>query len=801
MITLREAMGRSCACAALLCACAGTAAGSTAAFTGARAGVPLAAPADGAAQDDAAVLQCASEQGWRELIEALARVAPPRTDAERAAFDRARLRVDATDPRRSSQARAEAWLALDAAHAARIAGATDTLAQRRAVVERATDALRIGLFAEPSTASALASGQPHDVAKALALLRAIEDATRPGDARRDAGEIDRTLAFLHASSQALQLGIDRADRGGAASRERRTRAAAALERVRTAREGMPASLQAAADLAECAAASAAGDADAARAAAVRIVYLGEPLPAMLGRIFVCDALAASRMGDRALTELVQVIRVDGLSLPLRILAADAYVRLRDSLGKSSLAGPTFEAYGEVVRRSAPQERWASRLAVIERLGPIAVRAADADWMPTEGLVARAHAQRIAGLVAAGDSLRAELAETSPDRVAMAAAAAMDASVRTRDPSLAADALKVLATRFPDDPQWTGCASELAMLEIAHDSANPGTRPAELAASIVLALELADARTPAPMLAVAKQAVDALDAARSRSLASAEAAARLSRLLAGCGELDSGALADTRVLAAILVLDACAIDPAAGSAGAQPSAPAGLSDIHPSDAALLGACLAERARDAAGSAVAAAAAARLASLSHVASCANAARGARDVIAGWNASTAAPDAQTARGLAAVLDAAATIDPPELDSMRLDVRLARHWGGLSPPSAAERSAKARAAADHPGASDEDLLALADALIDEAALAEPTARAGMLGEAMAIARAAESLNAKDGDRPAAVATQIHWSARERMVRAARLAGRDAEAQAHVARLAAIDASFGGQPGRFADP
>ena len=795
---LHAATGMYSACAALLCTCVDTAAGPTAAPAGARAGVQLAAPPDSAAPDDAAVLQCASEQGWRELIEALHRVAPPRTDAERAAFDRARLRVDATDPRRSSQARAEAWVALDAAHSARIAGATDALARRRAVVERATDALRIGLFAEPSTASALASGQPHDVARAIALLRAIEEATGPADAHGDEGEIDRTLTFLHAASQALQLGIDRADRGGAASRERRTRAAAALERVRTAREGMPPSLHAVADLAECAAASGAGDADAARAAAVRIVYLGEPLPAMLGRIFVCDALAASRMGDRALTELVQVIRVDGLSLPLRILAADAYVRLRDSLGKSSLAGPTFEAYGEVVRRSAPQERWAARLAAIERLGPIAVRASDTGWLPAEGVVARAHVQRIAGLVAAGDTLRAELAETSPDRVAMAAAAAMDASVRTRDPSLAADALKALITRFPDDPQWSGCATELAMLEIANDSANPGTRPAEIAASIVLALELADARTPAPALTVARQAIDALDAARSRSLAAADAMARLSSLLAACSEVDPGSLAGTRVLAAVLVLDACAIDPAAGSAGSPPSAPAGLSDIHPSDAALLGVCLAERARDAAGPAAAAAAAARLAAVSRVPSRAHAARGARDVIARWIASAAAPDAQTARGLAAVLDAAATIDPPNLEAMRLDVRLARHWGGRSPSSAAERSARARAAAAHPGASDEDLLALADALIDEAALAEPTARAATLSEAMAIARVAESLAANDGNRLDAGATPIHWSARERMVRAARIAGRDAEAKAHVARLAAIDATLGGQPDRF---
>jgi len=795
---LRAAVGMSSAYAALLCTHVGTAADPASALAGESVGIQLAAPEDSAARDDAAVLQCASEQGWRELIEALQRVAPPRTDAEQSAFDRARLRIDATDPRRSSKARAESWAALDAAHAARIAGATDAPAQRSVVVERATDALRIGLFAEPSTASALASGQPHDVARAIALLRSIEEATGPGDGTGGTGETGRTLGFLNAASQALQLGIDRADRGGAASRERRTRAAAVLERVRTLREGMPPSLHAVADLAECAAASAAGDADAARAAAVRIVYLGEPLPAMLGRIFVCDALAASRMGDRALTELVQVIRVDGLSLPLRILAADAYVRLRDSLGKSSLAGPTFEAYGEVVRRSAPQERWAARLAAIERLGPIAFRASDADWLPTEGLVARAHAQRIAGLVAAGDALRAELAENSPDRVAMAAAAAIDASVRTRDASLAADALKALATRFPDDPQWSGCATELAMLEIANDSANPGTRRAEIAASVVLALELADARTPTQMLAVAKHAIDALDAARSRSLAAADAAARLSSLLAACGEVEPGSLAGTRVLAAILVLDACAIDPAAGSVGSPPPSPGGLSDIHPSDAELLGTCLAERARDAAGSAAAAAAAARLASLSHVPSRADAARGARHVIAGWIASATGPDAKTASGLAAVLDAAATIDPANLEALRLDVRLARHWGGLSRASAADRSARARAAADHPGASDADLLALADALIDEAALADPTDRAKALSEAMAIARGAESLAAKDGDGQAAVSRPIHWSARERMVRAARLAGRNAEADAHLARLAAIDATFGGQPDRF---
>ena len=221
MIMLRAAVGMSSAYAALLCTHVGTAADPASALAGESVGIQLAAPEDSAARDDAAVLQCASEQGWRELIEALQRVAPPRTDAEQSAFDRARLRIDATDPRRSSNARAESWAALDAAHAARIAGATDAPTQRSAVVERATDALRIGLFAEPSTASALASGQPHDVARAIALLRSIEEATGPGDGTGGTGETGRTLAFLNAASQALQLGIDRADRGGAASRERR----------------------------------------------------------------------------------------------------------------------------------------------------------------------------------------------------------------------------------------------------------------------------------------------------------------------------------------------------------------------------------------------------------------------------------------------------------------------------------------------------------------------------------------------------------------------------------------------------
>ncbi|MBU3728397.1 MAG: hypothetical protein FGM37_04000 [Phycisphaerales bacterium] len=754
------------------------------------------------AASDALILQCASEQGWRELVDALERVAPPRTDEARSAFERARLRIDATDPRRSSVERARAWTALDAAHERRVAAAPDPRVRREAVAERATDALRIGLFAEPSTASALASADPADAARALALLRGVEAATVQDGPGGSAAGTDATIAFLHVASQALQVGIDRADRGGAASRDRRTRAASLLERVRAAREGIPPALGAVADLAECAAASAAGDADAARAAAVRIVYLGEPLPAMFGRILVCDALAESRLGDRALTELVQVIRVDGLSLPLRILAADAYVRLRNALGKSSLAGPTFEAYAEVIRQSPAPERWAARLAVIERLGPITARALDTSWLPPDGLVARAHAQRVAGDVAAGEAIRAELAETSPDRASMAAVAALDASIRAHDAALAADALKTLATRFPDDPAWKGCPADLAMLEIAHDAAHPDSRPGQLKASIVLAIALADDASRLSALGPAQQAVEALERARSSTMTPADAATRLAELVTACTAADAESRAGTRVHAAMLVLDACAIDPAGAAASPRPDLPAALEGMHPSDAHLLGRCLAERARDAAGSPAAATAAARLRALGTTdRAAAHAARGARDVVAASIASPSGLDPKVARGLAAVLDAAANIDAPTLDAMRLDVSLASRWGGLSRSAAADRTSRARAAADHDDASQDDLLALADALLDEATLVQPPERPALLAEAMDVARLAESMASRGQTGELAAARKIDWSARERMVRAARIAGRADQVDAHIRRLVAIDPTFGGNPGRFSAP
>ena len=765
------------------------------------AGAHMRSPDATSDRDDALLLQCASEQGWRGLVDALERVSPPGTDDARASFERARLRIDATDPRKSSRERADAWAALDAAHTRRVAAALDAQSHQHAVVERATDALRIGFFANPSTASACASADPEDTEAALALLRGVEDATRDGAARGGTSPADRTLAFLNVASQALQVGVDRADRGGAASRDRRTRAAALLERMRAVRAGIPPALSAVADLAECAAASAAGDADSARAAAVRIVYLGEPLPAMFGRIFVCDALAESRMGDRALTELVQVIRVDGLSLPLRILAADAYVRLRDSLGKSSLAAPTFEAYSEVIRQSPAQERWSARLAVIDRLGPITVRAVDTSWLPPEGLIARAHAKRTAGDVAAGDALRAELAEASPDRAAMATIAALDAALRTGDEALAADALKALATRFTDDPAWSGCGTDLALLEIAHDATHPQTRPAQLKASMVLALALDEDASKLRSIPVAQQAVEALDGANARSMAAAEAASRLAALRSAIDGLDPAALAGTRTLAAVLVLDACAIDPAAATASPMPSLPAGLNEVHPADAHLLGACLAERARDAAGSPAAAAAAVRLTALASIAPAApHAARGAREIVAAWIASPSGLDPKTARGLAAVLDAAAAVDPPTIDAMRLDASLARHWGSLSPSAAADRSARARATADRYGASRDDLLALADALLDEAALVQPQDQVARLAEAMSVARLAETLASRGGLGDPNVGRSVDWAARERMVRAARLAGRAEQADAHVARMAALDPTFGGSPGRFAN-
>jgi len=777
-----------------------------------------AAPSAQQPPDDAALLQCASEQGWRGLVDALERESPPQTLDAKAAIARARLRIDATDPRKPSRDRTAAWHALDDAHLRRIEEARDAASREQAVIDRATDALRIGLFADPSAATACASADADDTARALALLRTVEDATRPSATGAGKSPSANRIAFLHAASQALQMGIDRADRGGAASRDRRARAELALERLRTVREGVDAPLSAVADLAECAAASAAGDPDSARAAAVRIVYLGEPLPAMMARIFVCDALAQSRMGDRALAELVQVIRVDGLSLPLRILAADAYVRLRDSLGKSSLAAPTFESYGEVIRRSAAHERWPARLAVIERLGPITARAVDTSWLPPEGLVARAHAQRISGTVTAGDELRAGFADASPDRSALAAIAALDAGVRTGDESLAADALRALATRFADDPAWSRCSDDLAALEITRDATDPRSRITPLKESIVLALALADAPTSLPAVRAAQQAIDALELAQARTMTAADASARLAALVTATDGLGASALAGTRVLAAMMVLDACAIDPTAANVPVRPALPEGLAELHPRDALLLGACLAERARDAAGSPAAAAAAARLKAIgaSSPAAAAHAARGAREVVAAWVADSEAPDAKTARGLAAMLDAAASIEPADLETMRLDVQLASLWGSLSPTAATDRSARARITADHPRATREDLLALSDALIDEALVVQPQDRDLRLAEAMSVARLAESRSARDrrasdqgaldeGARDQGALEQrahdVDWDARERMVRAARIAGRQEQAEAHIARLSAIDATFGGSPSRFASP
>ena len=70
-----------------------------------------------------------------------------------------------------------------------------------------------------------------------------------------------------------------------------------------------------------------------------------------------------------------------------------------------------------------------------------------------------------------------------------------------------------------------------------------------------------------------------------------------------------------------------------------------------------------------------------------------------------------------------------------------------------------------------------------------------------MSAARLAETLSSVRtlGGRPGPRA--VDWAARERMVRAARNAGRADEANAHIARLAALDPTLGGNPGRFANP
>jgi hypothetical protein len=774
----------------------------------------------GAQPDDAALLQCASEQGWRGLVDALERTHPATTDEARAAFARARLRIDATDPRKSSPDRLSAWRALDESHARRIASANDGPSRQRAIVDRATDALRIGLFADPSSASACASAATEDTVRAVALLRSVESSAALPEGHSPSTPLERQTAFLHAAAQAIQVGIDRADRGGAAARDRRVRASALLERLKATRDGIPESLDAVADLAECAAAASAGDPDAARAAAVRIVYLGEPLPAMFARIFVCDALAESRMGDRALAELVQVIRVDGLSLPLRILAADAYVRLRDSLGKSSLAAPTFEAYAEVIRQAPAHEQWSARLAVIERLGPIALRATDTSWLPPEGLVARAHAQRIGGDVAARGALRNELAAGPRDRAAMATIAALDAGVRVGDAGLASDALHAIATRFGDDPAWSGAAIHAALLDAALDATEPSSQPAPVAESIARAIAVTSGNVPDAglagqrLLAAAMHSIDALERARARELDPSDARARYDQLMALCGTCDPAHLAGTRMRAALAVLDAAMLGADAG-ASPWPAMPAGLDEIHPTDAALLGALLAERARDAAGAPIPAMAAVRLRALSAASGAApHAARAVRAVAQDWIRSRAAAagavgiaspgvavpttDPSTAQGLMVIVDAAAEIDPPDLDAARLGVALAAYWGSASPSSAAERTARARAVVTDARATRDDLLALSDALLDEAALAPPHDRAERLSDAISVARLAESVARVPAAGDAGDMPRIDWDARARMIRAARMAGRDSAADAHIRRLAALDPSLGGQPGRF---
>lgn len=787
----------------------------------AAAALAVALPFDAAAADDDPLLRFASEQGWRAMIDALDRVEPTGDPAVRAARARARLRADAIDPARSSQDRAASWRALDEAHRANADAASGHAARARAAMERACDALRIGLFADASAAAACAARSPEDVARTVQMLQSIEQMTEPfatgarnppagaggsgaaGAAATALPSSDaRTIDFLRAAARALRMAIDRTGSGGAQARDRRVAAEEVLAQVRASRRGIPQSLEATADLAECAAASAAGDPDSARAAAVRIVYLGEPLPAMFARILVCDALAEGRLGDRALAELVEVVRVDGLSLPLRLMAADAYVRLRGALGKSSLATPTFGAYAEVIRRAPAQERWAARRAVVERLAPIMAAAVDTSWCPPEGLVARAFAQHLAGQAAGSRALREAMESPNPDDGAFATAAALSAAERSGDLALASDALACAARRFGDDPEWTHAALDAALIEVALDASAPATRPGPLSSALGAAMaaprpardDQAAHRTR-DTLEAAALAIDALSAASSEGMSAATAARRLKELRDAAARADPSRVRATRVTAALLVLGAMAGDPMQPAAADAPR-------VHARDAELLGRWMAGAVLSAPDPAQAAAAAERVRTLAADPRLAgDAAAGIRDVARRWierSAGASVKDACTR--VLAVLDAAAAASPPTIDDLRLAVAVARSEGRATRISAADATARARAVVSHPAHTHDDLLALADALIAECTLAPASDSAPIAAEAATVARLAEQRRARDLREGATGAGTVDWEAHERLVRAAEAAGLGDRARAHVQRLAAIDSSFGGVPGRFGD-
>ncbi len=339
--------------------------------------------------------------------------------------------------------------------------------------------------------------------------------------------------LLAAIASALGLAIARDGIDATEAAERAQAGQKLLDAIETLRARAPHRLRIETDLGEAAAAAVTPDSERGRFAAARLALSGDAVAFTLGRILAIDALVTERRGPEALATLAPLVSAEGMPTALSILCADAFVRLRVTLGRSPATETTLNPWITTLRRASPQERESLRRAILERLGGVLRDAHLEAALPRIASIALA---RLRGLASDDDAaslatLRDHAkADGDPEALACALASIADVELARAHWAEAAEALASFARRLPQDPSAPQAMQGAIDLELALDATTDGEREVAFERTLTLALtnypELPTRPRTAAQLAALAGRRAARDVADSTGSASAERAAAL-----------------------------------------------------------------------------------------------------------------------------------------------------------------------------------------------------------------------------------------------------------------------------------
>ncbi len=330
-------------------------------------------------------------------------------------------------------------------------------------------------------ATAAASAPAIEVPDGSSLAQALDDDAR---GRRP---------MLAAASRAMRLVVDRTVLAEKAQQSQRAEAlnlVKVLDALR-GRIGVPTRLYPELDLASLAAAAVAVDPNTAQLSAERTNAARDQVLTTLSQILVAEGLLRGGRGDEAQRHLLAHITNDSLSAALRVLTADALVRVRNTLGEHPASTESLQGWIDALRRAPSSQRAGVRRAVLERIAN-ALRDVPVDReLPALAAVALARDHLATGNAPdeAIKVLRAHArSESDSEARATAIVVLAEAHCATGDWASASDDYRMFAECSPTEPMALAAIQTALDIECALDRAHPDARQTQFEQTLRLALQ-------------------------------------------------------------------------------------------------------------------------------------------------------------------------------------------------------------------------------------------------------------------------------------------------------------------------